>query len=102
MVTVVGVSVIMNTAGFVVENMTTNNKHQSKGKKPVLIVVPDLFGNEKTYSGSKNKNGHKTMMMPAVAMPKGVRSYNKGKRDHEIFEADIIHDVHAQNRQRSQ
>ena len=95
MVAVVRMGVIMNTAGFVVENMTTNNKHQSKGKKPVLIVVPDLFGNEKTYSCSKNKHGHQTVMMAEVAMPKGIRSYNKGKRDHEIFEADIIHDVHA-------
>ena len=72
MVAVVGVRVIMNLAGLVVENMCADYKYKGKGKEPVLVVMPYLFSNEKSYSGSKNENWHKTVMMTAVAMPQRI------------------------------
>ena len=72
MVTVVGMSMIVDSAGLVIENMSANDKYKCKGKKPVLIVVPNLFSNEKSYPGSKNDHGHKAVMMTAVAMPQRI------------------------------
>ena len=69
MVTVIRMGVIMNAAGFVIENMCTNYKYERKRKKPVLIVVPYLFCHKETNAGSENEHRNEAVVMTPVSMP---------------------------------
>lgn len=69
MVTVVGVCMIVDPAGFVVKHMRRNNKNYGKWEEHVLIAMPNLLGNQKGETGREDENGYQAMMMKAVPMP---------------------------------
>ena len=69
MLAVVGMCVIMNAARFIVQNMSTYYKHKGEWQKPVLIMMPELFGDKKAYTCGEDEHRYKTMMVTAVAMP---------------------------------
>ena len=69
MLAVVGMCMIMNAAGFVIDNMRTHDKNKREWQQPVLVVMPNLLGDKKPYAGSENEYGHKAVMMTAVTMP---------------------------------
>lgn len=69
MVTVVGVRMIMDPAGFIVEYVGRNNKYDGKWEKYILVPVPYLFGDQKAETSRKNEKGNEAMMMEAVTMP---------------------------------
>jgi hypothetical protein len=62
-------SVIMNAARFVIENMRTNYEYKGKRKKPVLVMMPYLFCHEKTDSGSENQHRYNAVMVTPVTVP---------------------------------
>jgi hypothetical protein len=69
MVTIIRMRVVMDTAGFIVDNMRTNYKHKRERKKPVLVVMPELFCEQEANTCGKNQHRNKAVMMAPVAMP---------------------------------
>lgn len=102
MVAIVGMCVVMYAASFVVQYMRRNDKHDGKWQQPVLIVVPDLLGNQETEARCEYQERGNVMMMTTIAVPKGIRSDHESEQDHEVFKGNIVHDIDAQYRERAQ
>jgi hypothetical protein len=60
---------IVDPAGFVIEDMRANYKYNREGQNPVLVVVPNLLCYQKNDSCSKNKQRHKAVVVPPIAVP---------------------------------
>jgi hypothetical protein len=99
MITIFGMSVVMNPATAVVDNMGHHNERHCYRQKPQLVLVPDLFEQQKNDAGQENKKRHQAMMMFAVSMPHGPGSDGKGQEDHEVFKCLIINDIYPENGQ---
>jgi hypothetical protein len=69
MVAIVGMCMIMNAAGFIIQNMSRNDKHNGKWQEPVLMVMPHLLGYKKSYAGCENQYGGKIVVVAPVSVP---------------------------------
>lgn len=90
--------VVVDPAGLVVKYMRRNDEYYCKRQKDVLIVVPHLFGYQKSKTGGKNEQRDQAMMMKTEPVPQGIASDNKCQPDHEVFKSHIVHEVNAQYR----
>jgi hypothetical protein len=94
-VAIIRMRVIMNPACLVVHEVSGHNQYDSKRQKPILEVVPHLFGDKEDDASIENENGHLAVMVPAVAMPKRIGADGESKKDHEIFKSYIINQFDA-------
>lgn len=98
-IAVIGMGVVVNTAGAVVDNVGRYNENYCEREKPKLVIVPYLFGNQQYNAYAKYNGRQIAMMMFPVAMPKGIHSNHKGDKDHRVFQQYILNDIDAKNRQ---
>jgi hypothetical protein len=69
MVAIVGVRVIMYAARAIISKMGPNDSDNGQCQEPVLLVVPDLLGNQEQYTHGENKKWRQAMVMAAVSVP---------------------------------
>jgi hypothetical protein len=83
----------------VIEEVGTYYSEYGRNQKPELVFMPNLFHEQKADTGRKNDKRKKPVVMLSIPMHQGIGAHTKSKKDHTIFERDIVNDIDAQYRQ---
>ena len=70
MVAVIFMRMVMNPASLVIEDMCGDNHDYGYRQQPVFKVMPALFCKQENYTGNKNRQWQKAVVMFFIAMVK--------------------------------
>jgi hypothetical protein len=93
-----GVSVVVHAARFVIDQMSADDGSKGQQKQPVLMLMPDLFGNKERYSKKKNRDRSEAVVVLSEAVPQRVHADRERQQDHEVFKFLVVDDIHAEYR----
>ncbi len=93
-ITILGMCMIMYPARTIIAQVSPDDSNYSQGKQPVLVFVPYLLGYKESNTYSKNNDGCKTVVVPAIAMPERISTNGKRQEYHKILKTSIMDDVH--------
>jgi len=88
-------SMIMNAAKSIVQEMRCYYQGNCRYEQPCLIVHEKQFQYQEGKSQAKQAKGTEAMVVAFVAMVKGPGAYAKGQKDHTCLKSKVVDDIYA-------
>lgn len=94
MITIICMGMVVNAAGFVVDDMCNYNTQNSNDEQGNFKAMRNKHPqHQEKETGCKHSNGHITVVVFFKAMPKRVDAHHKSQSNHTKLKVSVFNDV---------
>ena len=95
MIAIVGMGMIVNAAGAVIQKMCGYDQDDRRYQQPCFVGNKELFYYQQRHTEAEQHQWQFAVMMPAVTMIQRVGPDTKSQQYHPGFKKNVIYDVNA-------